>query len=68
MSRHKKSNRAKEIDRRRQRQAKLARLRERYTSAKNESERKEVFALVTRRVPWLTPEEFVTPSTAGNSH
>lgn len=59
MSRHKKITRTREIERRRQRKQKLERLRERYLAAKNDAERREVFALVTRRSPWLTPEQFV---------
>jgi len=59
MSSHKKIERSKELDRRRQRKAKLARLRARYLAAKTDAERSKIFELVVRRSPWLTPEEFV---------
>ena len=59
---HKKINRAKEIDRRRQRKAKLANLRTRYLVAKNDAERKEIYGRVTRISPWLTVEEFASPN------
>lgn len=62
MSRHKKINRVKEIDRRRHRKAKLAKLRVRYQTAKTEAERKEIYNRAARVSPFLTVEELAAPT------
>lgn len=61
---HKKIERHKEIGSRRQRKAKLAKLRSRYLAAKNEAERREIYSRVVRISPKLSQEEFANPSTA----
>ncbi len=60
----KKIERTKEIDRRRHRKAKLAKLRARYHAAKTEAERKDIYSRAARLSPWLSVEEFANPSTA----
>ena len=50
-----------ETNRRRQRRAKLGRLREKFTAAKTDDEKSAVLAKVGKFAPWLSAEEFLSP-------
>lgn len=46
---------------REKRKAKLAKLRERYSKAKMESDKEKVLEKVRKIAPWLSKEEFLAP-------
>ncbi len=50
-----------EMNRRSQRHAKLAKLRVRFTAAKNDDEKNVILDKVGRIAPWLSHEEFLAP-------
>ncbi len=50
-----------EMNRRRQRRAKLSRLREKFAKAKNEDEKSILMGRVNKIAPWLSLKEFTAP-------
>ena len=54
--------RYKEIPKRRTRKAKIAKLRVRYATTKNEKDREKIEAKLHRLAPWLAPKEILKPS------
>lgn len=53
--------RHKELRQRRARKEKLAKLRDRYASAKSEGERAAILDKMHRVAPWLSQDEFLAP-------
>ncbi|OGR82058.1 MAG: hypothetical protein A2901_04470 [Elusimicrobia bacterium RIFCSPLOWO2_01_FULL_54_10] len=50
-----------EMNRRRHRQAKLARLRAKFAAAQNDEEKSLILAKAGKAAPWLSAEEFIAP-------